>query len=198
MRLNLDTLQNISQLGIFIQNVSYMKTPDCSKKVFAKITGLLIAHHYAFECKKLCSLEFFNTHVYECAAYAIKHNILMGYYVCNILPASYHSSVILFLSNVIDMKTFLSSLCHIYLAILHPNFISAPYFFFALSSLRSLYKASFCIRWMRLKNGVVLLTSYVQRIAVTLFLQFVFVITNNNKIKCCSRNERFYPIPSSF
>jgi hypothetical protein len=67
MRLDLDTLQNISQLDISIQNVSYMKTPDCSEKVFAKITGLLISHHFAFECKTLCSLEFFNTHFYECA-----------------------------------------------------------------------------------------------------------------------------------
>jgi hypothetical protein len=31
---------------------------------------------------------------------ADKHNILMRYYVCNILPASYRSSVILFLPNV--------------------------------------------------------------------------------------------------
>jgi hypothetical protein len=53
--------------------------------------------------------------------------------------------------------------------------------------LRSLYKASFCIRWMRLKYAVVLLISCIPSIAVTLFLQFVFVITNN-RIKCCSRN----------
>jgi hypothetical protein len=103
----------------------------------------------------------------------------MRYYLCNILLLSYHSFVILSLSNYLDMKTFLLSLCHIYLVILHPNFISARSFFFPLSSLRSLYKASFCIRWMRLKYGVVLLTSYIPRIAVTLFLQFVFVITNN-------------------
>jgi hypothetical protein len=46
---------------------------------------------------------------------------------------------------------------------------------------------------MRLKYGVVLLTSYIPRIAVTLFPQFVFVITNN-EIKCCSRNKTFYPL----
>jgi hypothetical protein len=38
----------------------------------------------------------------------------------------------------------------------------------------------------------VLLTSYTPRIAITLLLMFFFVITNN-KIKCCSRNEIFYP-----
>jgi hypothetical protein len=63
---------------------------------------------------------------------------------------------------------------------------------FPLSSLRSLYKVPFYIRWIRLKNGVVLLTSYIPRIAVALFLQFVFVITNNI-IKCCSRlTNTFY------
>jgi hypothetical protein len=116
----------------------------------------------------------------------------MRYYLGNIFLVSCHPSVTLYLPNVLDMKTFLLSLCHIYLVILHPNFISARSFFFPLSSLRSLYKASFCIRTVRLKYGVVLLTSYIPRIAVTLFLQFVFVITNN-KIKCCSRNETFYP-----
>ncbi len=69
-------------------------------------------------------------------------------------------------------------------------------FLFPLSSFCYLYKASFCIRTGRLKYGVVLLTSYIPRIAVTLFLQFVFVITNN-KIKCCSRNETFYPFHHS-
>jgi hypothetical protein len=63
---------------------------------------------------------------------ANKHNILMRYYVCNILPPSYHSSVILSLPNDLDMKTLLLSLCHIYLFILHPNFISARSFFFPL------------------------------------------------------------------
>jgi hypothetical protein len=66
---------------------------------------------------------------------ADKHNILMRYYVCNILPASYHSSVILSLPNDLDMKTFLLSLCHIYLVILHPNFINARSFLFPLSVL---------------------------------------------------------------
>jgi hypothetical protein len=109
---------------------------------------------------------------------ANKHIILMRYYLRNIFLVSCHSSVTLYLPNVLDMKTFLLSLCHIYLVILHPNFTSARSFFFPLSSLPSLYKTSFCIRWMRLKYGVVLLTSYIPRIAVTLFLQFVFVITN--------------------
>jgi hypothetical protein len=118
----------------------------------------------------------------------------MRYYLCNILLVSYHSCVILILPNVLYMKTFLLSLCHIYLVILHSIFISARYFFFPLSSLRSLYKASFCIRWMRLKYGIVWLTSCIPRIAVALFLQFVIVITINNRIKCCSRNVTFYPL----
>jgi hypothetical protein len=75
----------------------------------------------------------------------------------------------------------------------HPSLLLYQCSFFPLSSLRSLYKASFCIRTVRLKYGVVLLTSCIPRISVALFLQFVFVITNN-KIKCCSRNESFYPI----
>ena len=81
---------------------------------------------------------------------------------------------------------------YIYLLILHPNFISARFFFCLLSSLRSLYKEPFCSRWLWLKNGVLLLTSYmyIPKIAVALFIQFFFMITNNKKRKCCSRNEK--------
>jgi hypothetical protein len=68
-------------------------------------------------------------------------------------------------------------------------------FFFPLSSSGSLYKAPFCVGWIQLKNGVVLLTSYIPRIAVTLLLQLVFVITN--RIKCCSCNEINLSISSS-
>jgi len=68
----------------------------------------------------------------------------------------------------------------------------------------SLFPLSVCIIYIKhrsvleqcvLKYGIVSLTSCIPRIAVTLFLQFVFVITNNKyRIKCCSRNEIFYPI----
>jgi hypothetical protein len=63
---------------------------------------------------------------------ANKHIILVRYYLRNIFLVSCHSSVTLYLPNVLDMKTFLLSLCHIYLFILHPNFISARSFFFPL------------------------------------------------------------------
>ncbi len=53
---------------------------------------------------------------------------------------------------------------------------------------------------MRLKYGVVLLTSFIPRIAVTLFLQFVFVITNNkiNAAAVTNHSIQYYIINSKF
>jgi hypothetical protein len=50
----------------------------------------------------------------------------------NILLVSYHSYVILYVRNVLDMETCLSSLWHMYLFILHTIIISARSFFFPL------------------------------------------------------------------
>ncbi len=119
----------------------------------------------------------------------------MRYYVCDIFSLSYHSLVILYLrmcsgickrffylqdirifssitllSSVLVFSSFLFPLCVIYIR--HRSVLEQ------------------CV----LKYGIVSLTSCIPRIAVALFLQFVFVITNNNRIKCCSRNESFYPI----
>jgi hypothetical protein len=44
---------------------------------------------------------------------ANNHNILMRYYLCNILPVSYHSSVILLLPNDLDVKTLVISMPYI-------------------------------------------------------------------------------------
>ena len=123
---------------------------------------------------------------------ANKHNILMRYYVCCVPLAPCHSLVILYFPNGPNVWTFLSTIWYMYFLffILFPSMLVFP-----LSSSRSLYKTLICIRWMRLKYGIVLLTSYISRIAVALFLQFVFVITNN-KVECCSRNEIILSISS--
>lgn len=105
--------------------------------------------------------------------------------------------MILYLRNVLDMKMFLSSVWHTCLFILHPIFISARSFLFPLSFHLCVLYIKHCsvLEQRDLKYGIVSLTSFIPRIAVVLLLQFVFVITNNKyRIKCCSRNEIFYPL----
>src|SRR5271156_53872 len=75
------------------------------------------------------------------------------------------------------------------------SFFPLLFFLFLLSSFCFLYNVSVCNRSVEQKNGIVFVTSYIPRIAVTLFLLFLFVITNN-KIKCCSGNEYILSIQS--
>jgi hypothetical protein len=125
---------------------------------------------------------------------ADKHNILMSYYVGNVLHVSYHSFVILYVRDALVMWTFLSSMYHMYIFLFFTLFSSRLVLSCFLFPLCVLYiKHRSVLEEYDWKNGIALLTSYISRIAVTLLLQFVFVITNNT-IKCCNRNESFYPL----
>ena len=120
----------------------------------------------------------------------------MREFVCNVLLAICHSSVTLFLIMFWISKRF----CYLYdiyfflFFILFSSLLVLSFFLFPFWYI--LYKTSFCIRIAEQKYGVVFVTSYIPRIAVTLSLLFLFMIIN--KIKYCSRNEYILFIPSHF
>ena len=84
------------------------------------------------------------------------------------------------------------SLCHKYLFILQSIFISARSFLFPLCVLYIMHRS--VLEQIELKYGIVLLTSYIPRIAVTLFLQFLIAITINKINAAAVMNKTIHSI----